>query len=222
MRNSSEKRRDQIAKAVLEILARDGPQGVTAANVASAVGVVPSALYRHFASLEEMIEAALDEFQAKLGALREEIAVESQDPLDYLRIFLMRSSEVMPMLTVMPRLLFFKTDLGGNYTRWVGCLQERFLDDLSKPIEDAQKEGRVRRDMPAHTLAMMFWGILAHSFLRWVATEGEFDVKSHVEKVWPLYLDMISPINERAEDCDGADEKGAQPCAKASDQGGKK
>ena len=65
-------RREQITHAAMKLLAGRGWHRVSIAAIAEAVGVVPSAVYRHFATKDEVLDAVLDyvgqSFQANLQA----------------------------------------------------------------------------------------------------------------------------------------------------------
>ena len=48
-------RKDQIVRAVLDLISRHGLKALNVAAVAAEIGLVPSALYRHFKGKEEMV-----------------------------------------------------------------------------------------------------------------------------------------------------------------------
>src|SRR4030066_1931766 len=52
-------RRDQIARAALALIASRGTHALSVAAVARRVGLVPSAIYRHFRSKDEVLDAAI-------------------------------------------------------------------------------------------------------------------------------------------------------------------
>src|SRR4030042_1494447 len=58
-KQSREGRREQIAEAALELLARQGIRRLSVGAVARRIGVVPSAVYRHFRGKEEILSAAV-------------------------------------------------------------------------------------------------------------------------------------------------------------------
>ena len=60
-------RRRQIAATALEILATDGVRGLTARAIAERVGVKDGSLFRHFASKEAIVDAAIDAFEGLMG-----------------------------------------------------------------------------------------------------------------------------------------------------------
>lgn len=58
--NVAKDTKEKILDAALEIFARDGFAGTNIKDIAESVGIVKSALYRHFESKEEMWNAVLD------------------------------------------------------------------------------------------------------------------------------------------------------------------
>ena len=53
-------RKEQIVDAIVKIMASQGLAGLTVKNIADEVGIVPSAVYRHFHGKNAMIDATLD------------------------------------------------------------------------------------------------------------------------------------------------------------------
>jgi AcrR family transcriptional regulator len=58
VRKSQQERRQEITEATLTILGEYGLEGATVSRIAEAAGLTPGALYRHFASRDEMFSAA--------------------------------------------------------------------------------------------------------------------------------------------------------------------
>lgn len=53
-------RRREIALAALRLIDQEGIRALTSASLARAVGLTPGALFRHFASIDEILSAAVD------------------------------------------------------------------------------------------------------------------------------------------------------------------
>lgn len=60
-RRPTAERRDEIARAVLELIGERGAGALTAARIAERVGVTSGALFRHFATVDDMLVAAVEE-----------------------------------------------------------------------------------------------------------------------------------------------------------------
>ena len=59
VRLDSETRKEQILDATLQIIAENGAKGVNTSEIARRVGIVPSALYRHFRDKDSLVESLL-------------------------------------------------------------------------------------------------------------------------------------------------------------------
>lgn len=78
-RKSTKQRREEIARAVLRIIGERGLASLTIANVAEEVGLTTGALFRHFASREEMLREAARHAITEMEAT---FPPESAPPLD--------------------------------------------------------------------------------------------------------------------------------------------
>ena len=58
IRKPTEVRRREIAAATLRVIGQQGASELTTANLALAVDLTPGALFRHFASLDEIARIA--------------------------------------------------------------------------------------------------------------------------------------------------------------------
>ena len=59
-RKPSSIRRLEIARAALAVIGERGATSLTAASLAQEVGLTPGALFRHYATLDEILGAAVD------------------------------------------------------------------------------------------------------------------------------------------------------------------
>lgn len=93
--------RDAILAGALAVLDRAPARPLTVARIAAEVGAVPAALYRHFASLDALLDGVLGEV---LGSLELEIRrrapwpAQLRDWMTSLRDHLLRYPAVLPLL----------------------------------------------------------------------------------------------------------------------------
>jgi AcrR family transcriptional regulator len=198
MRLNTTVRREQIVSAVQEILAADGIPGVSAARVAQRVGFVPSALYRHFPSLEAMIFAAVDDIRGRVQLYTRDCVTAGHSPLETMRMLLEYAAGLLPLIQILPRVFLGATSCDPVFANYVAGIQNQHMEFLSGLVRQAQGAGQIRKDYPAESIALMYWGITMQSFLRWMATRGEFDAVAHTRTVWGLFLDMVNPELEPA------------------------
>src|ERR1019366_10414432 len=79
----TEVRREQLAQAALSLITTQGLKSLSVARVARRVGLVPSAVYRHFKSKDELLDAVLELIRERLNA---NIVQASQDATDALQV----------------------------------------------------------------------------------------------------------------------------------------
>lgn len=91
-RKSAEDRRREIADAALRVIAGQGLGRFTALAVAREVGLSDAALFRHFPSMEAIVDAAIDRVEELLF---EGFPPADEDPLDRLGAFFRRRAAVI-------------------------------------------------------------------------------------------------------------------------------
>lgn len=65
-REATEKRREQIKKAVLKIIAKEGLHNLSIRNLAKQVGITEGAIFRHFKSKRAIIISIMDDVKEEL------------------------------------------------------------------------------------------------------------------------------------------------------------
>ncbi len=65
-RESTEKRRVQIKKAVLKVIAKEGLHNLSIKNLAKTVGITEGAIFRHFSSKRAIIISIMDDVKTEL------------------------------------------------------------------------------------------------------------------------------------------------------------
>lgn len=153
-------RRRQIAATALEILATDGVRGLTARAIAERVGVKDGSLFRHFASKEAIVDAAIDAFEGLMG---ETFPDPAGDPLRALselfqrRVALARARPELLRLALSDRL----TEVAGaEGAARVQAVVERSVTFVREQLTLARQQGRVRDDVPVEILVWTVTGVL--------------------------------------------------------------
>ncbi|MGE4469259.1 MAG: TetR/AcrR family transcriptional regulator [Desulfovibrio sp.] len=190
-RLNTESRQDQIARAALT-LAADGLRAVTISAVAEAVGLVPSALYRHFKSRNEMLRAAFMLLRSMLEDNVQCSAMET-NALVGLERFWRRHLGLFHTHGAIPRILFSE-DVAGPGSPFRPMLiegQDHLIAGISRIIAQGQQSGQIRPDVESYDLAVMFLGQIlmpAHMFF---IRRGEFDIENQVERNWLIFRSML-------------------------------
>lgn len=159
-RQPTEARRQQIADAALKVIAEQGLGRFTTQAIAAEVGITDGTLFRHFASKEDIVLAALDRVEARLF---EGFPPDDADPLVRLESFFRFRAALVGENPVIARLAFSEElphAAGERGARQVQGWKDRSLDFVVACVEQAAEEGRIPRGLPAREVGVMVLGTL--------------------------------------------------------------
>jgi AcrR family transcriptional regulator len=117
-------RQDQIVDAALRIISTKGSRRFTADLLATEVGLTGGALYRHFAGMDQVVDAIVDRVG---GILFEGFPPEATDPLERLKLFFYRRARAILGNPHVSRLL-----LSDHLAQAGGSAQSRRLDEFKR------------------------------------------------------------------------------------------
>ncbi len=192
-KQSTRVRREQIARAALALVGTQGLRGLTLAAVAHRVGLVPSAVYRHFAGKDEIIDAALALIQEGLLEFVRSVREETSDAVSRLDKLLMRHVRMISENRGIVQIVFSQDFGDGHADRRARLYRGvcRYLKEVSGIIREGQAVGRIARDVDPDAAAVLFLGLVHPPALLWQMSEGEFDVAHQARRAWPLFARAI-------------------------------
>ena len=186
----TEVRREQIATAALQLIARRGVRGLSIAGIARQVGLVPSAIYRHFDGKDHVLDLVLDQIRQRL---LDNVQAETSDSVEALRRLLFRHIKLIRESEAIPMLVFSDQVYSGRPERKARMQQiiQDYLEQVGKVVERGQKEKALRADLDPAVAAVMFLGLVQPAAILWHLSEGAFDVTKHTEKAWQVFRRVI-------------------------------
>jgi AcrR family transcriptional regulator len=160
VRQPTEERRRQIADAALKIIAERGLGRFTTQAIAAEIGVTDGTLFRHFASKEDIVLAALDRVEERLF---EGFPPEDADPLVRLERFFRFRASLVGANPVIARLAFSEElphAAGPRGAQQVESWKQRSLDFIVSCVDEAAAQGRIPRGLPVREVGVMVLGTL--------------------------------------------------------------
>jgi len=193
----TEVRQEQIAQAALALIARNGVAGLSVAGVAKEVGVVPSGIYRHYRSKDEILDVVLDLISQRLLGNVQAVRVEVSDPLDRLHRLLLRHLELIRSNGGIPRVVLSEEIFAGQAKRRLKVYRmiSSYLNEVAILVREAQANGRTRADVSPDAAAVMFLGLIQPAAILWMMSDGKFDIDQHAEHAWRLFSIMLGQPN---------------------------
>jgi AcrR family transcriptional regulator len=193
-KTETELRKEQIVEAALDLIGAEGAYALNIAGIAERVGIVPSALYRHFKSKDDVLDALLEFLRIRLLGNVAQVMEETPDALQRLKSLLMRHARMLSENRAIPHIVFSDGIYSGHLERKakVAEIITTYLGMIQKIVEEGRLDGSIRKDVVPTTASVMFLGIILPAAVLWNLTEGRFDMIAHAENAWPAFVRFIA------------------------------
>jgi AcrR family transcriptional regulator len=186
-------RQEEIILAALTLVANQGVKSMTIERIARIVGIVPSAIYRHFNNKAEILGAVLGMIGERMKKNAIEVNKENNDSLEAIRKLLMRQVQLIMEFSAIPQILFSEEVCSENQElkETLRKMIKSFLNALTEIVERGQREGRIRTDMESRRIAIMFLGLFQPSAFLYHLNDGRFDIVKQVDMTWKMFSKAI-------------------------------
>jgi AcrR family transcriptional regulator len=185
----TEIRQEQITTAALGLIAAKGVSEFNMAKLAERVGLVPSAIYRHFKSKDEVLDATISHIRELLMENAQAARNATSDPIDRLYNLLKLHAELVRRNRGILHIVFSDSVYSGHPRRKQRMFQAvaTYLSLVAEIITEGQAEGAICGNADAQTLAVMFLGLIQPAAFLSHMSNGKFDVTEHAEDAWKLF-----------------------------------
>ena len=193
-KQSTKRRQEQIARATLALVAEHGLAACNVAAVARRVGLVPSALYRHFRNKDDMLDAAVGIIQSKLLDNVQTVCARNTHAVERLHDLLQQHVRLIKQSRGIPQVIF-SPDFYLNHPKRRARVFDgirQYLAAVADMIREGQAAGTIRSGLDAETAAVLFLGLVQPSAMLWNLSSGKFNVARHAEKAWPLFVQILT------------------------------
>lgn len=192
-KQATEIRQDAIAQAALDLIGSHGMKGLRMTAIAKKVGIVPSGIYRHFRSKDEVLDAILDFIQHHFSANVRAVAQIEGDTLTRLHALLMKHVSLIQENASIPTVIFSADVSTASSRRRLKLLgiMEAYLAEIAALVEQGKREGTIRDDVEGGTVAVMFIGLIQPPTILWHLSAGTYDVTKQAEAAWPIFCRAV-------------------------------
>lgn len=193
LKTKTEIRKEQIAQAALRLIAKHGYHQLSVATLAEEVGVVPSAIYRHYPGKEQVLDAVLALIAKRLQHIVSAAQRLPQDSLERLHRLLQSHVQLVQNEVPIPRVIFSEEIFTGDLPRrrQVHEIFRQYLAGVARLIIEGQQSGLINPQFSADTLSMMFLGLVQPAAILCLMSDGDFDLPQQVKAAWQTYRQMI-------------------------------
>jgi TetR/AcrR family fatty acid metabolism transcriptional regulator len=179
MNDNLSKRQSEIINAAIKLIGDGGIQALTIKNLSAEIGVAESALYRHFKSKTEVLNALLDFLGFFIISHYENVnnlKVSSFEKIEkmisgQLKLF----AENPPYAIVILSDGLYKNEK-SLYSK-IFSVMERAKSTFINIIEEGINNGEIRKDVPSEQLAFVIMGSIRLTVTQWSLSGFSFDLK---------------------------------------------
>lgn len=189
-RLDTEVRREQILQAAMEIVREKGLRNLRIPDVAKAVGIVPSAFYRHFSGKQELVLALVGRIRATLENHLAVSKKETADPLRRLRVIMERHLDIMRESPVMPLIVLSEDAAFGDakMRRLILDIHGFLREAVAGLIEEAKAAGRIPQETDSEAAAMVYVSLIQHTALLLAISGGGVDMGQTAKRAWEEFI----------------------------------
>jgi TetR/AcrR family transcriptional regulator, fatty acid metabolism regulator protein len=175
MNTELSERQKEIIKASLEIIAENGIQSLTIKNLSKKIGLVESAIYRHYESKTQILIAILDSItgETKSNDLTGVESVISFIEKRFENHFLTFTKNPALVSVVFAEDLFQNEPLLVEKTK---AKVEKSISEMAKLIKVGQQKGEIRNDIDSEQVSIMINGSVRMLVKQWKMSEYSFDL----------------------------------------------
>ena len=161
-RKSTEVRKEEIVRAALEIVEKNGLDKLNINDIAAKIELVPAAIYRHFTGRAEIIAALIEYIDKRLKNSLSQVSTVAGTPLAQLKVLFELHVTLLKEEAAIPRVLFYilssdrTPDLKASMLSTIGF----YVQQVKKLLIQGQEKGEISPDIDALAAAMMFLGMV--------------------------------------------------------------
>ncbi len=181
--------------AAFDRFARDGLAAARTSDIAVEAGVSHGAVFVHFPSREDLLEAVVDELGTRVARRIHELSESGAGVKELLEAHVQGLAEFEPLYA---RLVMEESVLSPRAKSAVVMIQSAISFHLSQAVERESAAG-VIRDMPFHLLFNTWIGLVHHyvSHADSFAAPGQSVLKRHGPALVEHFYGLISALAEK-------------------------
>lgn len=192
-RMSSEDRQSEIVRVAVELAAEKDVSSVTTQDMADAMHLTQGAIFRHFASKDEIWLAVMHWIQISLMKVLSKAAADASDPLDAIeRMFLAHVSFISKHPAI-PRILFSELQhkKDGKMRQLIQEIMSGYEGRIAGLLDEAKTQSLVDAGLDSKSAAVLYIGMIQGLVMQVSIFGGKRSLLQEAAKTFPIYLHGI-------------------------------
>ncbi len=197
-RLSTEERQSEIIRVAVELAAEKGVDSVTTQDMADAMQLTQGAIFRHFATKDDIWVAVMQWIRGRLMAVLDKAAADATDPLDAIERMFFAHITFISKHPAIPRLLFSEL-LHKKNSKLRQLIQEiisGYEAKIAGLLESAKSQSLVSGDLDSKSAAVLYIGMIQGLVMQASIFGGKRSLQQEAVKTFPIYLYGIKKRND--------------------------
>lgn len=192
-RMSSEDRQSEIIRVAVELAAEKDLSSVTTQDMADAMNLTQGAIFRHFASKDEIWLAVMHWVRERLMKVLGKAAAEATDPLDAIHRMFLAHIAFVSKHPAIPRILFseLQNKKDGKLRKLIQEIISAYETRIAGLLEAAKEQSLVEGDLDSKSAAVLYIGMIQGLVMQISIFGGKRSLLQEAEKVFPVFLHGI-------------------------------
>lgn len=188
-RLSTEERQEEIVRVAVELAADKGVESVTTQDMAQAMHVTQGAIFRHFASKDDIWYAVIVWVRERLMGVLEKAAAGGTDPLDTVQRMFSAHMGFIAQHPAIPRLLFSELlhKKNSRFRELIVGLIAGYEARIAGLLEHAKAQGLVRADLDCSSAALLYIGMIQGLVLRSNVMDGAQTLQATAQATFAVF-----------------------------------
>jgi AcrR family transcriptional regulator len=192
-RMSSEDRQSEIIRVAVELAAEKEVSSVTTQDMADAMQLTQGAIFRHFASKDEIWLAVMHWIQKSLMAVLSKAAANASDPLDAIERMFLAHVAFISKHPAIPRILFseLQNKKSGKMRQLIQEIMSGYEGRIAALLEAAKEQSLVDAGLDSKSAAVLYIGMIQGLVMQVSIFGGKRSLLHEAEKTFPIFLHGI-------------------------------
>lgn len=196
-RMSSEDRQSEIIRVAIELAADKEVASVTTQDMADAMQLTQGAIFRHFASKEEIWLAVMGWIQQSLMKVLSKAAAGATDPLDAIERMFLAHVAFISKHPAIPRILFseLQNKKSGKMRHLIQEIMSGYEGRIAGLLEAAKAQSLVDAELDSRSAAVLYIGMIQGLVMQVSIFGGKRSLLQEAGKTFPIFLHGIRKRN---------------------------
>lgn len=198
-RLSTQERQEEIVRVAVELAADKGVECVTTQDMAQAMHVTQGAIFRHFASKDDIWYAVIVWVRERLMGVLDKAATGGTDPLDTVQRMFTAHMGFIAQHPAIPRLLFSELlhKKNSRFQALIVGIIAGYEARIAGLLEQARAQGLVRADLDCNSAALLYIGMIQGLVLRSNIIDGQQTLQATAQATFSVFEAGLRNRGER-------------------------